>query len=74
MSRTTWVTFTRAEQARPGVKMRPVPTIPRPGRPRAYTVLRREQRPGHGNIIYFTNGNCIRLADAKRGWLVQVEL
>ena len=70
---TKWVTFTRAEQARPGVKMRPVPTMPKPGRPKAYTVLRRESRPYHGHIIIFTDGGHIKVADAKRSWLVEVE-
>ena len=67
----TWNTFTRAAQAQPGAKMRPIPTIPEPGRPRSYTVLRREQRPYMGNIIYFEDGSNIKVSDAKGGWLVQ---
>lgn len=66
-----WVKFTTASQAVKGAKMRPESTSNRPGRKKSYIVSHREQRPAMGNYIVFTDGNHVKLTDAKSWWLVE---
>lgn len=67
-----WIRFTKAAQAISGARMRPESTAKRPGRPRSYIVVRREQRSHHGNLIIFEDGSQVPVADAKAfGWLVE---
>lgn len=60
-----WVPFERAEQAKPGVKMRRLHRAPVSGRPREVEVLLRERDRLLGNIIRFTDGSYISIYDAK---------
>jgi hypothetical protein len=60
----TWLVFTKAAQAAPGVKMRisSRDRAPITGRPRERTIEKRENF-----TIYFTDGAILSVSDAKLG-------
>lgn len=69
-----WIKFTKASQAVKGARMRPdKENIGLPGRKKGYVVAYREQRPYEGNLIVFTDGNSIKLSDAKAWWLIETK-
>lgn len=70
-----WVRFTKAEQAKPGSRMRLRSTSVRRGRPQEYIVSCREKPLYQGVVIVFKGGATIPLKDAKANpcWEVKVD-
>lgn len=60
-----WVLFSKAEQATPGARMRPERYIKKKGRPKSLVVKERKTTPYLGNVLYFTDGNHIKLSEAN---------